>query len=72
MLLEPARLPVTTSTHYVIAMRKKYNNKEYIVAVNSMPNAMNCTISGKGLADGTYQVVGRKPHRYGQKRQVHG
>ncbi len=58
MLLEPARLPVTTSTHYVIAMRKKYNNKEYIVAVNSMPNAMNCTISGKGLADGTYQVVG--------------
>ena len=58
MLLEPEKLPVSTSTHYIIAMRKKYNNKEYIVAVNSMPDTLKCTISGKDLADGTYQVVG--------------
>ena len=58
MLLEPEKLPITTSTHYIIAMRKKYNNKEYITAVNSMPDTLKCTISGKGMADGTYQVLG--------------
>ena len=58
MLLEPESLPVSTSTHYIPAMRKKYNNKDYIVAANSMPDTLKCTISGKGLADGTYQVVG--------------
>ncbi len=58
MLIEPEKLPITTSTHYIIAMRKKYNNKEYITAVNSMPDTLKCTISGKGMADGSYQVLG--------------
>ena len=58
MLLEPEKLPVSTSTHYIIAMHKKHNNKNYIVAVNSMPDTLKCTISAKDMADGTYQVVG--------------
>ena len=58
VLLEPERLDSKTSTHFVIAMRKKHNNKEFIVAVNTMPDTMNCTISAKGMPDGKYRVLG--------------
>ena len=58
VLLEPERLDIKTSTHFVIAMRKKHNNKEFIVAVNTMPDTMNCTISAKGMPDGKYRVLG--------------
>ena len=58
VLLEPERLDIKTSTHFVIAMRKKHNNKEFIVAVNTMPDTMDCTISAKGMPDGKYRVLG--------------
>ena len=58
VLLEPARLDVKTSTHYIIAMRKKHNNKEFITAVNTMPDTMDCTVSAKGMPNGKYRVLG--------------
>lgn len=57
MLLEPERLPVAVNNKLVIAMRKKLNGKDYITAVNTMPDTYNCTISGN-MPDGTYQVLG--------------
>jgi len=37
-------------------MRKKHNGKEFIMAVNTMPDEFRCTLSG--LPDGQYRVLG--------------
>ena len=58
VLLEPRRLPAETSSKYIIAMRKKHNGKEFIFAVNTMPNKISCTLSGSRLPDGKYRVLG--------------
>ncbi len=58
VLLEPEKLPISTSSNYIVAMRKKHNNKEFIIAVNSMPDTLKCNIGGKNLPDGTYRVLG--------------
>ena len=39
-------------------MRKKHNNKEFITAVNTMPDTMDCTISAKNMPNGKYRVLG--------------
>lgn len=58
VLLEPERLTVETGSKYIIAMRKKHNNKEFIVAVNTMPDELKADFSGSGLPDGEYRVLG--------------
>ena len=39
-------------------MRKKHNGKDFIIAVNTMPDDVTCTISAADLPDGTYRVLG--------------
>ena len=56
VLLEPQRLPVKTSSKHIIAMRKKYNGKEFIFAVNTMPDKIDAGLTG--LPDGKYRVLG--------------
>ncbi|MBQ9336509.1 MAG: hypothetical protein IJS14_04340 [Lentisphaeria bacterium] len=58
VLLEPERLEVRTGNGHIIAMRKKHEGKEFIFAVNTMPDSIDCTLTGPGLADGKYRVLG--------------
>ena len=58
VLLEPERLPVETGSKHIIVMRKKHEGKEFIFAVNTMSGAIECTLSGPGLPDGKYRVLG--------------
>ena len=58
VLLEPDRLPVKASNKQIILMRKKHNGKEFIIAVNTMPDDVTCTISAADLPGGTYRVLG--------------
>ena len=39
-------------------MRKKHGGKEFIFAVNTMPEEAQITLSGKDLPDGEYRVLG--------------
>jgi len=56
VLLEPERLDVKTDSRHIIAMRKRHNGKEFIMAVNTMPDEISCALSG--LPDGQYRVLG--------------
>ena len=58
VLLEPDRLPVKASNKQIILMRKKHIGKEFIIAVNTMPDDVTGTISAADLPDGTYRVLG--------------
>ena len=58
VLLEPERLPVETGAKNIIAMRKKHDGKEFIFAVNTMPDEAQITLSGKDVPDGEYKVLG--------------
>jgi len=58
VLLEPKRLPMESSSGHVIVMRKKHKGKEFIFAVNTMPDTLDCTLTGPGLPDGRYRVLG--------------
>ena len=56
VLLEPERFPVKTSSKYIIAMRKNHNGKEFIFAVNTIPDKIDAGLTG--LPDGQYRVLG--------------
>ena len=58
VLLEPERLTVETGSKYIIAMRKRHNGREFIFAVNTMPDELKADFSGGDLPDGEYRVLG--------------
>lgn len=58
VLLEPERLLIKSSAANVIVMRKRHNGKEFIIAVNTMPDEQNCTVSSPDLPNGQYRVLG--------------
>ena len=58
VLLEPERLSVATDRRHVIALRKKHNGGEFVIAVNTMSDECDCGITGENLPDGKYRVLG--------------
>ncbi|MBR7143871.1 MAG: hypothetical protein IKD10_02920 [Lentisphaeria bacterium] len=56
VLTSPVKLPAKTNAAEIIILRKKYQDKEYIFAVNSSDKTIKCTITATGMKADKLQV----------------
>ena len=57
VLTAPEKAPVTADTNEIIAIRKKYNNKDFVIVVNTDKNTLKATIKVPGIKENTLQLV---------------
>jgi hypothetical protein len=57
VLTAPEKAAVTTDNKEIIAIRKKLNNKDYIIAVNTNSNTINAAIKLPGIKENALQVI---------------
>ena len=57
VLTAPEKAAVSTGNKEIIAIRKKLNNKDYIIVVNTNSNTVNTTVKLPGMTENVLQVI---------------